>query len=171
MERKIIEEAIKKFELKEKRKKEMFSNTDYIEKVLDILKRKDFICDEPRFEEEMSDLNGDEKITLSELSIFWDGICDYTSAHYMYSIMRLDEKIRLGMAHSSNIIKYGDELINISIYKMHDPNTDYHNTDKYYYGCSISDDAKRHNNYYEFKLEDVIKFHTDNIDKAKVLQK
>ena len=122
MERKIIEEAIKKFELKEKRKKEMFSNTDYIEKVLDILKRKDFICDEPRFEEEMSDLNG-------------------------------------------------DELINISIYKMHNPNTDYHNTDKYYYGCSISDDAKRHNNYYEFKLEDVIKFHTDNIDKAKVLQK
>ena len=171
MERKIIEKAIKKFELKEKRKKEICSNTDYIEKVLDILKRKDFICDAPRFDEEMSDLNNDEKKILSELSIFWESICDYTSAHHMYSIMRLDEKIRLGMAHSSNIIKYGDELINISIYKMHDPNTDYHNTDKYYYGCSISDDAKRHNNYYDVNAKDIIDFYTDNKNKGKVLQK
>ena len=154
MERKIIEEAIKKFEQKEKRKKEICSNTDYIEKVLDILKRKDFICDAPRFDEEMSDLNNDEKKIISELSIFWEGICDYTSAHHMYSIKRLDEKIKYGMAHSSNIIKYG-----------------YNNSQEYYYGCSISDDAKRHNNYYEFELEDVINFHTNVKKKKKVLQR
>ena len=170
MERKIIEEAIKKFELKEKRKKEICSNTDYIEKVLDILKRKDFICDAPRFDEEMSDLNNDEKKILSELSIFWEGICDYTSAHHMYSIMRFDEKIRYGMAHSSRIIKYGDELINISMYDAN-ANTDYNNSQEYYYGCSISDDAKRHNNYYEFELEDVIIFHTNAKSKKKVLQR
>ena len=152
-------------------KKEMFSNTDYIEKILDILKRKEFICDAPRFEEEMKDLNDDEKKVLSELCIFWDGVCDYTSAHHMYGIKRLDEKIKYGMAHSSRIIKYGDELINISMFRTHDSNTDYHNTDKYYYGCSISDDAKRHDNYYEFELEDVINFHKNVKNKKKVLQR
>ena len=169
-EKEIIEEATKKFELKEKRKKEICSNTDYIEKILDILKRKDFICDAPRFDEEMSDLNNDEKKILSELSIFWEGICDYTSAHHIYGIMRLDEKIRYGMAYSSRIIKYGEELINISMYDAN-ANTDYNNSQEYYYGCSISDDAKRHSSYYEFDLEDVIKFHTDNKDNVKVLQK
>lgn len=151
-------------------KKEMFSNTDYIEKILDILKRKEFICDAPRFEEEMKDLNDDEKKVLSELCIFWDGVCDYTSAHHMYSIKRLDEKIKYGMAHSSNIIKYGDELINISMYDAN-ANTDYNNSQEYYYGCSISDDAKRHDNYYEFELEDVINFHTNVKKKKNVLQR
>lgn len=167
-EKELIEEKTKKFKL---RKKEIFQNTDYIEKVLCILKRKDFICNEPSFEEEMVDLTEDEKKALSELPIFWDGICDYTAAHHIWPIMRIDEKIKLGYARASRIIKCGDELINISVYQIHNPDTDYHNTDKYYYGCSISDDAKRRNNYYEFDLEDVINFHIKDSDKPKILQK
>ena len=144
----------------------------YLDKLIELLKRKEFICDEPRFEEMFEDLNDDEKEVMKELSTFWnETCCDYTSAKHMYSIMRVDEKIKLGYADASLIIKYGDELLNISMFRMHDSNTDYHNTDKYYYGCSISDDAKRHNNYFDVDAKDIIDFYTDNKNKGKVLQK
>ena len=144
----------------------------YLDKLIELLKRKEFICDEPRFEEMFEDLNDDEKEVMKELSTFWNRTCcDYTSAKHMYSIMRVDEKIKLGYADASLIIKYGDELLNISMFRMHDSNTDYHNTDRYYYGCSISDDAKRHNNYFDVDAKDIIDFYTDNKNKSKVLQK
>lgn len=128
----------------------LLSDTEYMDKVWELLKKKKFLSTDVDHSYMYEDLSLEEKKVIEDLPYFYEGIIDYSKERY--SVQRFDEKI--GWADSSVILKYNDELFNISLFRKN-RFKDYA-AREYFYGISISDDARRNNFYYETDLNDII---------------
>ena len=82
-----VEEMIEKQKIQKEIMKEMLSNTDYIEWLIDFTKDRESFADSD-WDYSSEKLNDIDQKNVNNLSLFFEGVYNYARDNYLYSTMR-----------------------------------------------------------------------------------